>query len=134
MHHLHLIHWAVLATAVMQWIIGAIWYSLLFSKPWRAMVAVPQDSGSKTLVQGMIASFIGSLITSFALAHMVIWSGAATFAWGMLVGFICWFGFIAAPVFAQNIYESRPFKLFAINTGYWLVSLLLTGGILAVWR
>jgi hypothetical protein len=127
-------HLAVLVTAVMQWIIGAIWYSLLFAKPWSAMVAVPQEGKNKTMLTGMLASFIGSLITSFALAHMIIWSGAATFAWGMLVGFICWLGFIAAPLFAQGIYESRPFKLFAINTGYWLVSLLLTGGILAIWH
>ena len=39
-----------------------------------------------------------------------------------------------APNFAQGIYESRPFKLFAINSGYWLVGLLITGGLLATWR
>jgi hypothetical protein len=47
---------------------------------------------------------------------------------------ISWLGFIAAPSFAQGIYEGRPFKLFAINTGYWLVGLLITGALLAVWR
>ena len=53
---------------------------------------------------------------------------------GALVGFISWAGFIAAPSIAQNIYEGRPFKLFAINTGYWLVAVLITGGLLAVWQ
>jgi hypothetical protein len=52
----------------------------------------------------------------------------------MLIGFILWLGFIAAPLAASYIYEGRPFKLFAINTGYWLVGLLITGGLLAVWR
>jgi hypothetical protein len=53
---------------------------------------------------------------------------------GAFVAFICWLEFIAAPSFAHGIYESRPFKLFAINTGHWLVGLLVTGRPLAVWR
>jgi hypothetical protein len=34
----------------------------------------------------------------------------------------------------QGIYEGRPFKLFAINQGYWLVGLMIVGAMLAVWR
>jgi hypothetical protein len=122
--------------AVIQWFLGALWYSpVLFAKPWMAMVQVPSDPAKrKSMVAGMIASFVGSLITSFALWHAIMWSGATTYAFGALVGFICWFGFVAAPAFAQGIYESRPFKLFAINTGYWLVGLIATAGLLAIWR
>jgi hypothetical protein len=88
----------------------------------------------KSMVPGMISSFIGSLLLSYVLAHVVVWALSMTFRRGALVGFVCWVGFIAAPNFAQGIYESRPFKLFAINTGYWLVGLIITGGLLAVWR
>jgi hypothetical protein len=45
-----------------------------------------------------------------------------------------WAGFIVAPLSAQHIYEGRPFNLFAINTGFWLVGLIISGGLLAVWR
>jgi hypothetical protein len=86
------------------------------------------------MIVGMIASFIGSVVTSLMLAHVVIWSGAKSVAAGALIGFILWLGFLAAPLCASYIYEGRPFKLFAINTGYWLVALLITGGLLAVWR
>ena len=34
----------------------------------------------------------------------------------------------------QGIYEKRPFKLFAINSGYWLLGLFIVGGLLAAWR
>jgi hypothetical protein len=53
---------------------------------------------------------------------------------GAFIGCIVWLGFFAAPNFPQGIYERRPFKLFAINNGYWLVGLLLCGGLLAVWH
>lgn len=136
MHHLHLNHWAILVSALIQWFLGAAWYSpALFAKPWMAMVFVRADSKRKnSMIMGMIASFVGSLVTSLVLAHAVIWSGADSYGWGAFIGFLMWLGFIAAPLAASYIYEGRPFKLFAINTGYWLVGLVITGCLLAVWH
>ena len=51
-----------------------------------------------------------------------------------VIGFIVWAGFMAAPLSASYIYEGRPFKLFAINLGYWLVCLLASGVLLALWH
>jgi hypothetical protein len=113
-----------------------VWYSpALFAKPWMAIIGLKKDATKgSSMIAGMIASFICDLILAFILAHIVIWTQAATFGWGALVGFIVWVGFIAAPNLPQGIYEGRPFKLFAINSGYWLVGLLIIGGVLAVWR
>jgi hypothetical protein len=134
LHHFN--HWAILVSAVIQWLLGAVWYSpALFAKPWMKMVNIPTGSDkNKSMIVGMISSFVASLVLSFVLAHAILWSGAARFGGGAFVGFIEWLGFIAAPNFAQGIYEGRPFKLFAINTGYWLVGLLIAGGLLAVWQ
>jgi hypothetical protein len=136
MHELHFNHWAILVSAVIQWLLGAVWYSpALFAKPWAAVVGISKDtSKTSSMVMGMIASFIGSLVTSFVLAHVVLWSGAQTFAIGSAIGLIMWMGFVAAPLWASYIYEGRPAKLFAINTGYWLVACVISGGLLAVWR
>lgn len=136
-HHLHhLNHWAILVSALIQWVLGAVWYSpALFAKPWMKLLGItPDPSKRKSMIFGMIASFIGSLILSLVLLHTILWSGASTWGMGAFIGFLSWLGFIAAPNFAQGIYEGRPFKLFAINTGYWLVGLLITGSLLAVWR
>jgi Protein of unknown function (DUF1761) len=134
MHHLHFNHWALLVSALILWFLGAIWYSpALFAKPWMTMVGVKPDKGNSMIV-GMVSSFIGDLILSLVLAHVVLWSGADSYGWGAFIGFLIWLGFFAAPNFAQGIYEQRPFKLFAINNGYWLVGLVIVGGLLAVWR
>lgn len=138
MQHVHhgLNHLAIIASAVILWALGAAWYSpALFAKPWMALLGIEKDSANrKDLMGGMIASFIGDMILALVLAHFVVWSGAATIGWGAFVGFLSWFGFIAAPNFAQGIYENRPFKLFAINAGYWFVGLLIVGALLAVWH
>jgi hypothetical protein len=137
MHHLHFNHWALLVSALILWFVGAIWYSpALFAKPWMVLLRITPDPAKKgnSLVVGMVSSFIGDLILSLILAHVVLWSGADSLGMGALIGFIVWLGFFVAPNFPQGIYEGRPFKLFAINNGYWLVGLLICGGLLAVWR
>jgi len=136
MHHLHNFNfWAILVAALFQWFLGALWYSPpLFAKPWMAIVGRQKGDDKSGMATGMISSFICDVILSFVLAHVVIWSGSSSFGHGALAGFIMWAGFIACPSLPQGIYEGRPFKLFAINGGYWLVALLVSGGILAVWR
>lgn len=134
MHPIHFDYWAVLVSALILWFLGAIWYSpVLFAKPWMALVGVKSDKG-QSMVGGMIASLIGDVLMSFVLDHIVLWSGADTFALGALIGLIAWLGFFAAPNYPQSLYEGRPFKLFAINNGYMLVGLVIVGGLLAVWK
>lgn len=136
MHHLHFNHLPILVSALILWLLGAAWYSpVLFAKPWMAILGIKKDDSKRgSMIFGMVSSLIGDLLLSFALAHVILWSGASTFAWGAMIGFICWLGFFAAPNFPQGIYEGRPFKLFAINSGYWLVGLLIVGGLLAAWH
>jgi hypothetical protein len=135
-HHLqHMNHWAVLVSALFLWFLGAAWYSpALFAKPWMAALGISPDHPKKGLALGMVSSLIGDLFVAFILLHFILWSGASTCLMGAFVGFICWLGFFAAIQLPQGIYESRPFRLFAINGGYWLVGLLLIGPLLAVWR
>jgi len=133
MSYLHFNYLTVLGAAVFQWILGALWYSVLFAKPWKAMVVVNPETKNRTMIVGMIASFISSLILSFLLLHILWWAEASGLKRGALVGFVLWAGFVAAPMVASHIYESRPIKLFLINTGYWLVALVLSGALMARW-
>ena len=137
MQHIHhmLNFWAILATGIGFWILGAFWFSpLLFAKPWAAIVGRPMGEKPKGMVHGMIVSFIGNLLLSLVMAHIVVWAGADNFGHGAFIGFLCWLGFIGGLLYAHRIYEGRPFAYFAIVGGYWLVGCTLTGGVLAVWR
>ena len=42
LHHLHLTNpWAILVSALIQWFLGALWYSpALFARPWMAMLGI----------------------------------------------------------------------------------------------
>ena len=143
MHALHQIHlsqnniYAILVSALILWMLGAVWYSpALFAKPWMSALGIVHVPGApkKGLALGMISSLIGDVILSLVLWHMVAWSQSESFGAGAFIGFLSWLGFFAAPNFAQGIYEGRPMRLFLINNGYWLIGLLIVGGLLAVWH
>jgi hypothetical protein len=133
MYFLHVNFLAVLTAAVVQWLLGWLWYGMLFKKDWTALV--PKDS-SKSASPGAVMAliFFANLILCFALVKIELLTGWTTFGRGSLVGAVCGLGFVAPPLFAQHISESRPFKLFGINALYWLIAMYLSGGILAIWQ
>src|ERR1700737_19936 len=70
----------------------------------------------------------------FCLGSRLRYAGATSAAQGAAVGFFNWLGVVAVVTLTIAVYEKRPFKLFVINNGYQLVSMLIMGAILAVWR
>lgn len=137
MFHLHpLNNLAVLVSAIILWVLGAIWYSpALFAKQWMELIGVKREPGKRDgMLLAMTASFIGDLVLSFVLGNIIIWSNTTGFGYGGVIGVLCWIGFIAAPNLPQGLYEKRPFKMFAINGGYWFLGLFIVGGLLASWR
>lgn len=124
----------VLVSAVAQWILGALWYGVVFRKSWRKLVGFAEGEKPKNAVLGMVSSFVAVLLLSYVIAHVVVWAGSTTFAGGARLGVICWLGFMAPPLFTQHIYENRRVNLFAINAAYWLLVMALGGGILAAFH
>ena len=133
MHLVNVNFLAVLTAAVIQWILGWLWYGVLFKKDWTALAvkegAIKINAG---VVMAMI--FVANLILSFAVARIVNLTGWTAFGQGALVGVVCGLGFVVPPMFAQHISEGKPFKLFGINAVYWLAAMSLGGGILAIWQ
>jgi tellurite resistance protein TehA-like permease len=70
MHFLGINALAVLTAAVVQWVLGWIWYGMLFKKDWTAMVV--KDSSKASSAGGVMALiFIANLILSFALVKII---------------------------------------------------------------
>lgn len=130
--------WAVLVSGVIYMAVGSLWYSpLLFGKPWMHYMGIKQEDMGKmknSVVKAYLGSFIASLVTSYVLAHFVAYTDAITFAEGMQTAFWIWLGFVITFGMNAYFYEHKALGLVAINRGYDLVVLLLTGGLLAVWQ
>lgn len=131
-HILQAAHQPILASALGQWFLAAIWYSpVAFRKPWLKSLGERAPKKEWIMILGTILSFFGGMAVSFILRHVIWWTGTAGLRHGAIVGFVAWSGFVAAPLAAQYILEGRPIKLYFINTGYWLIALVLSGAFLA---
>jgi len=128
--------WAVLITAIVSMIVGALWYGPLFGKAWMRFVGFNKDSVKKmkmTATKSMTLGFIGSLIMAYVLTVFVGLSGANTLVEGAMVGFWVWLGF-AMPLNASVfLWEGKSIKLFFLNTFQYLITFKLMAAILAVW-
>ncbi len=130
-------YWAVLLAAILAQVIGALWYSpLLFGKMWQKLMDFyPKEIEvmKKKATRGYVLSFIAALVMAYVLAHFVDYAGATTFIGGFQAGFWAWLGFVATVALGGWLWEGKPFQLYLINAGHYLITLLVMGVVLAVW-
>jgi surface polysaccharide O-acyltransferase-like enzyme len=129
---------AVLVAAIINMVVGALWYSqALFGNAWMGLMGLKQEDMQRRMTRSSgayIVTFIGSFLMAYALARIIWYAQATTLVAGALIGLLAWLGFVATTHGANYLFEGRPSRLFGINTGYPLVSLIIIGAMLAVWR
>lgn len=128
---------AVLVCSFITFILGALWYSpLLFAKKWVELIG----KTSEELKQGTnpmmyVMAFILGFMTNFSLAFVINLSKVTIFYDGALVGAMCWFGFAGATSYSsQVITAQRPPTIWSIDSGYNLVSFMISGAMLTLWK
>lgn len=122
-------------------VIGYVWYHMkVFGTVWSKLVNMDAMTANMTPEQrkksggmAMGGMFLVALVSNYVLAHFVDYTQATSFVDGMVTGFWLWLGFSGAVLFTMVAFERRPGKWFAITAGYQLVTLLITGGLLAAW-
>ena len=128
---------AVLVSAAAGFVIGMVWYSVLFGKAWMKLSGMGGKDMEKAKKKGMMgamaAGFVSLLVMSFVLAHFVDLAGAATVLEGAQAGFWAWLGFIATVMLGTVLWEGKPVKLYLLNVAHYFVALVVMGSILAVW-
>lgn len=130
---------AVLVAAIASMILGFIWYGPLFGKTWMNLMGYdPKNMDS--MKKGMLKMYALALISAFVMAYVLFHSyvfanaffGIDKFTAGLMTGFWSWLGFVAPVQYGEVLFGGKTHKLFLINTGYQLVSLLVMGAIIAM--
>lgn len=125
---------AIIVSAVVYWLLGALWYGFLFGKQYVDLERLTDEQlKSAGPVLPYIITFFLNLLIAFVLAQICIWRNANTAAKGASLGILLWIGFIGPTTYTTYMYELRPKSLFAINEFYSLVGLFLMGLIIGAW-
>lgn len=127
---------AVLVAAIAAHIVGFLWYGPLFGKKWMQLTNLTEKDKEKSKQKGMakviVGSFLGTLVMAGVLAFLVGLAGV-TVTNGLMLGFLTWLGFLATSQMGMVFWENKPWALYALQTGHYLISLLLMGAILGAW-
>lgn len=123
---------AVLAAGVVSMVVGFLWYSpMLFGKPWSKLMGYTAETmkkAQKEMGKYYVLSFVASLLTAFVISHVLTLSDNffhyAKLSTALNTAFWMWLGFVMPVQLTDTIFGSKKWRLFAINTGYQLVSLL----------
>jgi hypothetical protein len=124
---------AVLVSGVVIFVLGGLWFSLLFAKPWLRMIGVtdPQASPGAAL---FVQFFVCALLTSWGMAMILSHAGPMEVGRAIGFGILCWLGFAGATSYATAKAGKKPVALWAIETGYNLVSFVIAAVILSAWH
>lgn len=135
MENMYVNHWAVLVCAVVNLLLGALWYSpALFYRSWLKENNLTEDDIKKANPAKMYGlSFAFSVVMSYNLAFF-LGDANTDLMWGTTAGFLTGFGF-AALIFSEvALFEQRSWKYILINGGYMVVYFTIIGAILGAWR
>ncbi len=125
---------AVVVAAVAYFILGGLWYGVLFNKAWMALEQMTiEQAKSVNPAIPYVVSFLLELLIAYSLAQLCIWRNANTASRGASVGVLVWIGFVGPIALMTYMFEMRPRALYAINEFYPLAGLILMGAILGAW-
>lgn len=132
---------AIIVCGLVTLALGFIWYGPLFGTEWMSLSGMTKEKMEKAKKEGMeknyLTSFLLSLLMAYALTHFIWFTapGAVTLTIGIKTALWVWAGFIATSNASSYLFDSdkKPWKLYLLDNGYRLMSLLLMGAILSLW-
>jgi hypothetical protein len=128
---------AIVVAAVVAWLAGAGWYTSL-GKVWTAAIGMtPEQMQQAKSRPGahlpFLYTFIAQLVMAWVLAGVLGHIGALTLRAGVISGAFCWLGFVITTLVVSYTFAMRDWRLLLIDGGYWLLVLVLMGGIIGAW-
>ncbi len=125
---------AVGVAAVAFYLVGVLWYALLFQQIWmelsRLTPADTEGEGWKMALGPIMA-----IVSVVAIALVYKWKGGSfDVVQGALKAVVLCAGFALPVVAFGYVYAAEPFALFLIDASHLLVAYALSGAILGAFR
>jgi hypothetical protein len=129
-------HLAVVAAALSDFIVGALWYSpALFYRAWKTENRFTDEmlkaGFNPALVYGL--TFLFALVISYNLAFFLAGPGTDG-AWGATAGLLAGLGWASLGFATVALFERRSVRYVLINCGYLTAAFTLKGFIIGSWR
>jgi hypothetical protein len=126
--------WPVLAGAAAFFMIGALWYGVIFSKPWQRAAGLSNTqmkSGSMAAIFGLTFAF--EMLIAMVLWHLLARTDpSAIVVMMMAVGFAV--GVMVPAIGINYLHQRKPLALFLIDAGHFLIGMVAMGAVFVWFR
>ncbi|MEM7111126.1 MAG: DUF1761 domain-containing protein [Chloroflexota bacterium] len=129
--------WAILVAALIEVVIGAVWFNapFAFNRQWLAGIGkTAEEVAADASPTSLVAAVVGALITAVCLAIIIQGMGITSLVGGLGIGLLAAIGFSANAAFIKDRFEGRPIGLTLVNGAHDIVIFALMGILLAVWQ
>lgn len=125
---------AVLVAGIASLVLGMIWYApKVFGGAWMRMSNITPEMverGKRKMPLMAFTALVAGVIMAYVLSFFAIAWGVFDVVGAVELSFWTWLGFMAPVLLGSVLWEQRPVKLYVLNAGYWLVSLIVMAQIL----
>ena len=128
---------AVLVAAVAVFLLGALWYMPLFGKAWREARGITEQmaaEGQKDMGKTLAVIAVCNFVMAWAVAVVSEYMHLYTWMHGVKLGLLFWLGFAFTMGLVETMTSRRKLAGFVIDSGYYLVSLIVIGVIVSLWH
>ncbi|MBD0284397.1 MAG: DUF1761 domain-containing protein [Bacteroidota bacterium] len=131
------INWvAVFVAAIAYFMLGALWYSFLFQKPWVRLQKVDMNApdARKGVAGIMVSSFLLMLLATIGLAFLVERMQLHQLISGIKIGLLTGICFSLATISIGYLYTKKPLGLHLIDGLYHTTGQIIAAIILCLWK
>lgn len=126
--------WPVLAGTAAFFLVGALWYGVIFAKPWQRAAGLTNtqlQSGNMGMIFGLTFAF--EMLVAMVLWHLVARTDPPPHVVMMMaVGFAA--GVMIPAIGINYLYLRKPLALFLIDAGHFLAGMAAMGGVFVWFR
>jgi hypothetical protein len=118
---------AVAGAAVAAMVVGWLWFGLIFRKPWTRLAELDARPAAKDYVQypvALVVNLVGAFVLAYIASASQIANQVSLLESALYSAVFVWLAFSAGRALITTTFESRPAKLFLINTGHDLAVVL----------
>ncbi len=128
-------HAAVWVLVLIHQIIGGIWYSpFAFANKWVELTGKSMADFSNASFMPYANSIVAAIILCYSIAWLFKKLEVTNFITGMAYSFLFWFAFLFMELLTFNSFELRPYGLTFIDAGKSLLTFLICGFVLGMWK
>ena len=124
---------AVALAALISFLLGFVWYGLLFGETWAAAAGVPMEQGQQQMLLPMMGEYVITFLRAFGIACIMKLAGNSDISGGFRTGIFVSIFFIITSQAGVWFWQGK-LNLFLIDGSIQCISAIVMGMIIGFWE